>query len=178
MNAITIAKRAHLGQTRRDGEPYFNHCERVASYVIECSGSTHQIEAAYLHDTLEDTPVTAHDLVSFGIDQRVIGIVEALTHRPDEEYEDYIKRVFCHEPAILVKLADLQDNVSGLLHDAIPEHYAWALDFLRAKREEVVVPCEDCDGRGIAGDDVCSGCQGASVIHQVLRNGVPVHECT
>lgn len=54
--ARKYAEEAHIAQTRvGSGEPYFNHCRRVAQAVEVSGGSEAMIAAAYLHDVVEDT---------------------------------------------------------------------------------------------------------------------------
>ena len=43
----------------------------------------------------------------------VVATVVALTHRPDESYEQYIEKVACDDLAREVKRADLADNLAN-----------------------------------------------------------------
>ncbi len=92
---------------------------------------------AWLHDVLEDTSVTSHDLRSEGIPPRVIHAVEALTHAPGEPNVDYWARVKANPVARAVKLADIKDNTDPFRAPKDPEtrrrlwdKYGQALDFL------------------------------------------------
>lgn len=66
--AAKVAQRLHEGQTRKfnapgqTAEPYFAHCEEVATITAKMGGSPHAVAAAYLHDVLEDTPTTLAEL--------------------------------------------------------------------------------------------------------------------
>ena len=65
---------------------------------------------ALLHDILEDTSVTEATLKNlFG--PEIADAVSALTRRPDETYDDYIRRLGKNSLARRVKLADLRHNM-------------------------------------------------------------------
>ena len=76
--AYHFAEKAHEGQKRESGEPYFTHCRHVANILMDFNLDADTICAGLLHDTVEDTPVTkrtddvpsaadtdAEDLMSF-----------------------------------------------------------------------------------------------------------------
>jgi (p)ppGpp synthase/HD superfamily hydrolase len=70
------------------GDPYIRHIERVVALVPEEAKP-----AAWLHDILEDTPITEDDLsVGNHISRQTIRAVALLTRSTDETYEDYIPR--------------------------------------------------------------------------------------
>ena len=62
--AWEFAKAAHGDQKRKyTGEPYWTHLVRVAEMVADTHGCTMEmVEAALLHDVLEDTHVTEYTL--------------------------------------------------------------------------------------------------------------------
>ena len=60
--AYYFAEKAHEGQKRASGEPYFTHCVAVALILCEMKVQSIVIAAALLHDTVEDTPVTVDDI--------------------------------------------------------------------------------------------------------------------
>jgi (p)ppGpp synthase/HD superfamily hydrolase len=54
---------AHRNQRRKyEDAPYVVHCERVARTVAEYSDDPNVIAAAFMHDVLEDTDVTAEEM--------------------------------------------------------------------------------------------------------------------
>ena len=69
--------------------------------------------AAVLHDVIEDTEVGPDRLREADLPEDVVATVVALTHRPDESYEQYIEKVACDDLAREVKLADLADNLAN-----------------------------------------------------------------
>ncbi|HEX7307554.1 phosphohydrolase [Lentzea sp.] len=107
-DAIAIATSAHDGQVDKSGRPYIGHPLRVMGSV---SGE-HERMAAVLHDVVEDTAVTAADLLERGCPAVVVDAVVALSHLPDEPQEDYLRRVAANPLARTVKHADIADNLS------------------------------------------------------------------
>ncbi len=77
--AYAYAAKAHLGQYRKKTRvPYFAHIITTMNYAVELTEKIEVLQAAILHDTVEDTWVTFDDLKDeFG--DRVAGLVEAET---------------------------------------------------------------------------------------------------
>jgi len=55
--AYCFAKNAHLGQKRKNGEPYFVHPASTAKILAELDMNSTIISAGLLHDCLKDTSV-------------------------------------------------------------------------------------------------------------------------
>jgi GTP pyrophosphokinase len=73
-----FAELAHDGQYRATGEPYIIHPLNVALLLADMHLDVETIEAALLHDTIEDTPATHEDIANkFG--QTVAHLVEGVT---------------------------------------------------------------------------------------------------
>lgn len=122
--ALRIAVEAHMGQRDKNGMPYILHPLAVASKVDGLELKT----IAILHDTIEDTDVTADFLLERGIPKDIVEVVELLTKPKDEDYESYLRRVKENPKAKAVKLADLAHNTS-------PERASGLNDARRAKYE-------------------------------------------
>src|SRR5687768_5690600 len=60
--ACRFGERAHHGQTRATGEPYFHHALAVARVLVDLRLDHETIAAAILHDVIEDTDTTFDDL--------------------------------------------------------------------------------------------------------------------
>jgi len=76
--ALDVALDAHAGQTRKSGEPYIIHPILVAAITAKISNDETMVQAALLHDVVEDTSITIEELAStFGDD--VAHLVEGLT---------------------------------------------------------------------------------------------------
>lgn len=103
--ALEIAYRAHHGQTDKSGVPYVFHPYHLAEAMedeVSCC-------AALLHDVVEDTSVTLEDLAK-QFPPEVVEAVSLLTHDPDTDYFDYVRRIRQNPIAKTVKLADLAHN--------------------------------------------------------------------
>lgn len=74
-SAICFAAEAHSGQKRKmSGLPYILHPMEVAEIIATMTCDQEVIAAGLLHDTIEDTPVTAEDILEkFG--SRVLDLV-------------------------------------------------------------------------------------------------------
>ena len=103
--ARALATKAHEGQTDKAGLPYITHPERVASRP-----STPEAQVVgWLHDTVEDTPITLRDIeATFG--PETAAAVDAISRSDGEPWSDYLDRVAANPMARRVKISDLIDN--------------------------------------------------------------------
>ena len=62
VRAYRYAEEAHSGQKRASGEAYFIHPCAVAKILMELGLDCATVAAAFLHDVIEDTPVTEEDI--------------------------------------------------------------------------------------------------------------------
>lgn len=105
--ALQIATDAHLYQVDKAGVPYISHPIRVSN---RCSTDDERI-VALLHDTIEDTEVTAEYLLMEGFPRNIVDAILSVTRNEDENYEDFIKRSRLNPIGRQVKLHDLEDNM-------------------------------------------------------------------
>lgn len=76
--AVELATKAHMGQTRKSGEPYIHHPIEVATIVAELGMDEDSVVSALLHDVLEDTDIPNETILSeFGPD--VLQLIEGVT---------------------------------------------------------------------------------------------------
>jgi len=109
LHAVKIAFKAHAEQTDKAGGPYFLHCKRVADAV---EGEDERV-VAYLHDVVEKGPGWTLDrLRDEGFSSAVIEAIDALTRRPKEGDDEFVKRALRNALARPVKVADLKDNLA------------------------------------------------------------------
>lgn len=126
--AKEFARKAHEGIDQRrkfTGEPYIVHPERVAEIVASVVSDEVTIAAAWLHDVVEDTPVTIEEIIEvFGSDVAVL--VSNLTkvtaglnlNREDSARINREHIANIDSRAKTVKLADIIHNLSDVvLHD-------------------------------------------------------------
>ncbi len=120
LRAWRLAAEAHAGHRRAaDQRPYIHHPERVATLVVGEGGDDAMIEAALLHDVIEDSDLRIDRIErDFGPD--VAGLVAALTDDPAiDDYEarkqalrDQVREA--GERAALIYAADKLANSSDL----------------------------------------------------------------
>lgn len=125
VRAARFAEAAHtsIDQRRKySGEPYIVHPQRVAEMVRGVPHTEAMLAAAWLHDTVEDTPVTLAEVeAEFGAE--VAALVEQLTDvsRPGEGNRatrrelDRAHTAVASPAAKTVKLADLIDNARCII---------------------------------------------------------------
>ena len=122
LKALHFAADKHRDQRRKDvgASPYINHPIEVAELLARVGGVTDLVtlQAAILHDTLEDTNTTPQELEdAFGADVR--RVVEEVTDDKNLEKIDRKRLQIEHAPHIsprakLVKLADKTANVKAV----------------------------------------------------------------
>ena len=106
--AIAIAATAFTGKLDKGGNPYILHCLHVM-YGVENLG-IEAMQAAVLHDVVEDTKWTLDDLRNEGFSDHVVAMVDRLTHRNGEDYDDYLDRIAPCSTTRAIKMADLRHN--------------------------------------------------------------------
>ena len=108
IRAMQIAYSAHHGQVDKAGIPYIFHPLHLAEEMeeeISCC-------VALLHDTVEDTEITPEDLAA-EFPGEVVEAVRLLTHDPETDYYDYVRKIRSNPVALQVKLADLNHNMDA-----------------------------------------------------------------
>lgn len=104
--ALRICFDAHKDQIDKSGLPYVFH----PFHLAEQMQTEHEVCVALLHDVMEDTSLSASDLMAAGIPEAYVKTCELLTHAPGVPYLDYV-RSLSHDPvARKVKQADLRHN--------------------------------------------------------------------
>ena len=122
---------AHRGQMRRNGvTPYIEHPIDVARRVKQRGGNSFAQAVAYLHDVLEDTKTTMHDLIQVGFSTDIINAVLALSKLNGIDYDEYLLLVKQNHLAREVKIADMLSNLSDAPTDKQIKKYAKGLAFL------------------------------------------------
>lgn len=122
--AYDVGALAHGGQTRKSGEPYITHPVAVASILADLGLDAETIIAAILHDTLEDTHLSAEELTAeFGstVSELVDGVTKLdqlhFKNRQEAAAESFRKMLLAMARdlrVILIKLADRLHNMRTL----------------------------------------------------------------
>ena len=110
--ARRLAQAAHAGQVDKAGRDYYeSHLLDVHRRVVIYGGNADEQAAAWLHDVVEDTPVTELDLLSAGFSDTTVLIVHLMTKQEGEDPALYYARLRAYEPARRLKLdADMASN--------------------------------------------------------------------
>jgi GTP diphosphokinase / guanosine-3',5'-bis(diphosphate) 3'-diphosphatase len=124
--AYDYSSKAHTGQMRKSGDPYFIHPASVAGIITELRLDTASVCAGLLHDVVEDTLATTKDIErEFGgeIASLVDGVTKLgkinFTSKEDRQAENFRKMVVAMARDIrvlLIKLCDRVDNMRTLEH--------------------------------------------------------------
>jgi len=128
--AYVFAAHAHAGQQRSSGEPYISHPLAVASILSKIRLDDTSIITALLHDTVEDTDVSHHDIAKHFGDE-VARLVDGVTkigqikftsseHKQAENFRKMILATAKDLRVLLVKLADRMHNMRTLNY--MPAH--------------------------------------------------------
>lgn len=110
--AREVAFEAHQGAFRADGAPYITHPEAVATILTGEGYDDLTVAAGWLHDTVEDTPLTFEDLLGLGFPPVLVSAVDALTIRDGEAHADAVRRAAGNPISCPVKNADRRHNGS------------------------------------------------------------------
>lgn len=122
--AYDFARKAHCGQKRASGEEYFTHPCAVADILIDLGLDASTVAAAFLHDVIEDTPVSEGDIKQeFG--DEVLELVQGVTKLEQIEFTSFeeaqaenFRKIFVAMAkdirVIIIKLADRLHNMRSL----------------------------------------------------------------
>ena len=125
-DAYRLSKKAHEGQKRISGEDYITHPVSVACIAAKFHLDAASIQAALLHDVVEDTSVTIDEIES-QFNPQVAQLVEGLskldkinfndaTHAQAENFRKMLLAMSQDVRVILVKLSDRLHNMQTLNH--------------------------------------------------------------
>lgn len=123
--AYNFAEKAHEGQKRASGEPYFIHVFEVAKTLAKLGMDSKTIVAGLLHDTIEDGHATEEQIdEEFG--KEVLFLVNGvsklgkLKYQGRERHVESLRKFFVAMAedvrVMIIKLADRLHNVSTLEH--------------------------------------------------------------
>jgi len=120
--AYEFAAAAHQGQLRKDGSPFVTHPLAVAQIVAEeLHLDSESIEAALLHDTIEDTAAT-HEDIAKQFSPTVADLVEGVskltrvhyTSKAEEQMENLRKMLLAMSKDIRVILIKVSDRLHNM----------------------------------------------------------------
>ena len=122
--AYEFGRKAHDGQTRESGDPYFTHPLHVACLLAEMRLDIDTLVTALLHDTVEDCDVTLHDIRD-GFGESIALLVDGVTKlsrlelqsldtKQAENFRKFVLAVGKDIRVLLVKLADRTHNMQTI----------------------------------------------------------------
>jgi len=136
--ARVIAEQAHKGQVDKAGRPYIEHPVRVCKAIFSWASSDLEAQAlALLHDVVEDCgkKKAAKLLKQHEFSAQVLEGLDAITRRHGECWNDYIERIKGNPLARIVKLVDLEDNMTlTRIPELTPKWVARLVKYHRAWR--------------------------------------------
>jgi guanosine-3',5'-bis(diphosphate) 3'-pyrophosphohydrolase len=123
--AYIFAEKAHNGQNRLSGEPYFVHVFETAKNLAKLGMDIKTIVAGLLHDVLEDTEVQEEEMrKEFGDD--IVFLVNGVTklgtlkYRGHERHVESLRKFFVAIAndlrVVIIKFADRLHNLETLEH--------------------------------------------------------------
>ena len=123
--AYHFAQKAHEGQMRKSGEPYFFHPLTVAGLLARLMLDPPTIAAGLLHDTVEDCEEVTLDVITKEFGQEVALLVDGVTKlkrldfssRVEQQAESIRKMILAMSKdirVVLIKLADRTHNMRTL----------------------------------------------------------------
>lgn len=123
--AYDFAQKAHGGQLRKSGEPYFNHVFATAFNLAELGMSAVIISAGLLHDVLEDTETKEEDLQKIFGDE-IVYLIKSVTklgtirYKGMERNVENLRKFFISIAedlrVLVIKLTDRLHNIETLEH--------------------------------------------------------------
>ncbi len=123
-DAYSFSQKAHEGQTRHSGAPYFTHCSSVGVTLSEWKMDSRTIAAGLLHDVLEDTDISREEMTeNFGeeVTQLVEGVSKLsgikFSSRMEKQAENFMKMFLSVAKdlrVIIIKFADRLHNMSTI----------------------------------------------------------------
>jgi (p)ppGpp synthase/HD superfamily hydrolase len=134
LQALDFAAKKHRSQRRKgglDAPPYINHPIEVALILASVGGidDVGTLQAAALHDTIEDTGTTAAELdAAFGVEVRML--VDELTDDKNLPQDERKRLQIEHAPTLSdrakrIKLADKISNIREVTYSPPPD---WKLE--------------------------------------------------
>ncbi|XP_066514173.1 guanosine-3',5'-bis(diphosphate) 3'-pyrophosphohydrolase MESH1-like [Hoplias malabaricus] len=147
LETLNFAAEKHRNQRRKDPQatPYINHPIGVARILSHEGGITdiEVLQAALLHDTVEDTDTTIEELEAlFGstVSRIVQEVTDDKTLPKQERKRLQVEHApHCSQQAKLVKLADKLYNLrdlnrctpTGWTEDRVQEYFTWSSQVVR-----------------------------------------------
>ncbi len=135
--SFAFSKKAHEGQKRMNGDPYFIHVLETARILAGLGMDAPTIAAGLLHDVIEDTPTTEESLEKeFGEDIlfliRGVTKLGTLKYRGHERHVESLRKFFIAMAndlrVVIIKFADRLHNLKTLQYVPMQKRERIALE--------------------------------------------------
>jgi len=121
--AYDFSFKAHEGQKRISGEPYFRHVIETVKILIKFGMDAQTLAAGFLHDVLEDTKIKEEEIKKqFG--EEILFLVKGVTklgtlkYRGAERHVESLRKFFIAMAqdlrVVIIKFADRLHNLQTL----------------------------------------------------------------
>ncbi|MEM8935599.1 MAG: bifunctional (p)ppGpp synthetase/guanosine-3',5'-bis(diphosphate) 3'-pyrophosphohydrolase [Pseudomonadota bacterium] len=124
--AYVFAMKAHGGQTRHSGDPYFTHPLAVAAILTSLRADPATVATALLHDVVEDTDVSIEEIRKIFGDE-IASLVDGVTKLSQIELRDESSKQAENFRKLVVAMAEdvrvLLVKLSDRLHNMRTLHY-------------------------------------------------------
>ncbi len=139
LRACAFAEKAHAGQVRKSGEPYYNHVFATGLNLATLKMDAETIAAGIMHDVLEDTTVTPEEMqAEFG--ETIVSLVEGVTklgklrYSGAERHVESLRKFFVAMAddirVVVIKLCDRLHNIQTLQYVSPEKQNRIALETL------------------------------------------------
>ena len=157
--AYEFSKKAHQGQTRFSGEPYFIHPAEVGYLLADIGVDADAVAAGLLHDTVEDAKISGEavqEQFGIGVLELVDGVTKLgkLRYQGLERHTESLRKLFAATAKdiriLIIKLMDRLHNARTL------EHVPDAVKRTRIAQEtlEIYAPIADRLGMSVLKNDL------------------------
>jgi GTP pyrophosphokinase len=139
IRACHFAEKAHTGQLRKSGEPYYNHVFATGVNLATLKMDAETIAAGIMHDVLEDTTVTPEEMTA-AFNEHITKLVEGVTklgklrYTGAERHVESLRKFFVAMAddirVVVIKLCDRLHNIETLQYVSPEKQRRIALETL------------------------------------------------
>ena len=122
--ALKLTAKIHADQLDKNEVPYLAH----PLHLAEQMDTEAEICAALLHDVLEDSSITAEELVARGIPETAVNAILLLTHEEGVPYLDYVKAIQNGDYGSKTPVNDHDVALARLYHAGTPSAHPGSTD--------------------------------------------------
>lgn len=131
--AETIARTAHGGQLYGSRDYMEAHILPVTDIIRRLGYGEKAQATGLLHDTIEDSEITAEDLIAQDIPTDVVYAIELLSKKDGQDHASYLAKIVTNRYATVGKFADSSANFSStmlLSPDLDPKYVRdWGIEY-------------------------------------------------